>query len=316
MPDDLRAQVEPLFEVDQALGLPLLRVGGVEADDVIGTLALPRARAAGFGADLHRRQGHGPARRRAHHAREHHDQHMLDRAGVKAKFDVLPEQIVDYLALVGDSSDNIPGVDRRGPEDRGKLLAQYGTLESLIAHAAATSPARWARTCAAGLAALDCRASSPPSTPTLTCRCRVGRARHAARPIWRRCGELYARLELRALLRQLERAARPARRPRRAGRTASAAAPAAARSTAPGDRRATMRRSYDAKALERWLQALARRRARSPSTPRPRASITCGPRSWGCPSAVEPGTAAYVPLGAPLRRRAAAASRATQVLAR
>ena len=61
------------------------------------------------------------------HARQHDERHELDRAGVKAKFDVLPEQIVDYLALVGDSSDNIPGVDKVGPKTAAKWLDEYGS---------------------------------------------------------------------------------------------------------------------------------------------------------------------------------------------
>ena len=77
MPDDLRSQVQPLLEAVEALGLPLLRLPGVEADDVIGTLAR-RATAAGpVGADLHRRQGHGAAGRRRHHADQHHERQRL-----------------------------------------------------------------------------------------------------------------------------------------------------------------------------------------------------------------------------------------------
>ena len=116
MPDDLRAQVEPLIAAVEALGLPLLRVAGVEADDVIGTLA---QRAAAGGRPVLISTG---------------DKDMaqlvtdritlvntmtnssLDRAGVKVKFDVYPEQIVDYLALVGDTTDNIPGVPKVGPK--------------------------------------------------------------------------------------------------------------------------------------------------------------------------------------------------------
>ena len=61
---------------------------------------------------------------------------VLDRAGVKAKFDVFPEQIIDYLALVGDSSDNIPGIDKVGPKTAAKWLKPYGTLDGLLEHAA------------------------------------------------------------------------------------------------------------------------------------------------------------------------------------
>ena len=136
MPDELRAQIEPLLETVRALGLPLLRVVGVEADDVIGTLA---TRAVADGLDVVISTG---------------DKDMaqlvstevtlvntmtgsvLDPAGVKAKFDVLPAQIVDYLALIGDTSDNIPGVPKVGPKTAAKWLGEHGTLDRIVAQAA------------------------------------------------------------------------------------------------------------------------------------------------------------------------------------
>ncbi|MCE3284263.1 MAG: polymerase [Steroidobacteraceae bacterium] len=134
MPDDLRAQVEPLIAAVEALGLPLLRIAGVEADDVIGTLAL---RAADSGVPVLISTSDKDM------AQLVNDRitlvntmtnSSLDRAGVKVKFDVYPEQIVDYLALVGDSSDNIPGVPKVGPKTAAKWLGQYFTLDNLIAH--------------------------------------------------------------------------------------------------------------------------------------------------------------------------------------
>ena len=134
MPDDLRAQVEPLIASVEALGLPLLRVPGVEADDVIGTLA---RRAAAGGLRVIISTGDKDMAQLV-------DERItlvntmtdssLDRAGVKVKFDVYPEQIVDYLALVGDSSDNIPGVPKVGPKTAAKWLNQYTTLDNLLAH--------------------------------------------------------------------------------------------------------------------------------------------------------------------------------------
>ena len=136
MPDDLRAQVAPLLETVEALGLPLLRVAGVEADDVIGTLA---RRAAAAGMQVVISTGDKDLAQLV-------DGQItlintmsgttLDRAGVTAKFEVTPEQIVDYLALVGDSSDNIPGVPKVGPKTAAKWLAKYGTLDELVARAA------------------------------------------------------------------------------------------------------------------------------------------------------------------------------------
>ena len=139
MPDDLRAQIEPLLQAVQALGYPLLRISGVEADDVIGTLA---RRAAAAGEAVLISTGDKDMAQLV-------DDHItlvntmtdsrLDRDGVKAKFDVWPEQIIDYLALVGDSSDNIPGIDKVGPKTAAKWLGQYHTLDNLVAHASQIS---------------------------------------------------------------------------------------------------------------------------------------------------------------------------------
>src|SRR5450631_102515 len=136
MPDDLRAQVQPLYDSVAAMGVPLLRVPGVEADDVIGTLA-KQAADAGFKVlistgDKDMAQLVGPNVELLNTM----SNTRLDRSGVKAKFDVFPEQIVDYLALVGDTSDNIPGVTSVGPKTAAKWLNQYQTLDGLIARAA------------------------------------------------------------------------------------------------------------------------------------------------------------------------------------
>src|SRR3984893_7345342 len=135
MPDELSSQVQPLYDTVAAMGLPLLRVPGVEADDVIGTLAKQGA-ATGYEVlistgDKDMAQLVGPHVGLINTM----SNSRLDRAGVKAKFDVFPEQIVDYLALVGDSSDNIPGITGVGPKTAAKWLNQYGTLDELIAHA-------------------------------------------------------------------------------------------------------------------------------------------------------------------------------------
>ena len=135
MPDDLRAQIQPLYDVVSAMGVPLLRVAGVEADDVIGTLARQGAD-AGFKVlistgDKDMAQLVGPNVELLNTM----SNTRLDRIGVKAKFDVFPEQIVDYLALVGDTSDNIPGITSVGPKTAAKWLNQYQTLDALVAHA-------------------------------------------------------------------------------------------------------------------------------------------------------------------------------------
>jgi DNA polymerase I len=140
MPDDLRTQLPYIFEVVRALGWPLVVIEGLEADDVIGTLAT-QASALGLETliatgdkdlaqlvtdrvtlvDTMTRDG-GPPKR-------------LDRDGVMEKFGVLPERIVDYLSLVGDSVDNVPGVEKVGPKTAAKWIAEYGSLEAVMASA-------------------------------------------------------------------------------------------------------------------------------------------------------------------------------------
>ncbi|MGH8251180.1 MAG: 5'-3' exonuclease, partial [Steroidobacteraceae bacterium] len=135
MPDELRSQIEPLVEAIPALGLPLLRIEGVEADDVIGTLT---ERALKEGLEVVISTGDKDMAQlvsdRVTLVNTMFDT-RLDRAGVKAKFDVLPDQIVDYLALVGDSADNIPGVPKVGPKTAAKWLNQYGSLDAIIDNA-------------------------------------------------------------------------------------------------------------------------------------------------------------------------------------
>ncbi|MBS0487064.1 MAG: DNA polymerase I, partial [Proteobacteria bacterium] len=135
MPDDLRAQVEPMLELVAALGFPILRVAGVEADDVIGTLA---QQAAAQDSDVVISTGDKDL------AQLVNDRIMLvntmtnstlDANGVFAKFGVRPDQIVDYLALVGDSADNIPGVPKCGPKTAAKWLGEYGSLDAIVANA-------------------------------------------------------------------------------------------------------------------------------------------------------------------------------------
>ena len=135
MPDDLRAQIEPIHAAIAAAGWPVLTIDGVEADDVIGTLAR-QAEAAGMDTlistgDKDLMQLVSPRIRWYNTMSEE----LLDAAGVEAKFGVPPEKIVDYLALVGDAVDGVPGVSKCGPKTAVKWLSEYGTLENLVAHA-------------------------------------------------------------------------------------------------------------------------------------------------------------------------------------
>jgi DNA polymerase-1 len=135
MPDELKAQIEPLHRLVKAMGLPLLMETGVEADDVIGTLAV-RAAAAGYRVVVS--TGDKDMAQLVNDAislENSMTNTRLDRQGVIDKFGVAPEQIVDYLTLVGDSADNIPGVPKVGPKTAAKWLQEYGTLDQLIAQA-------------------------------------------------------------------------------------------------------------------------------------------------------------------------------------
>ena len=135
MPEDLAAQIEPLHETIRALGWPLLMVDGVEADDVIGTLAR-QAEAQGLttvisSGDKDLCQLVSP------HITvvDTMSNKTYDPAGVVEKFGVPPERVLDWLTLVGDAVDNVPGVDKVGPKTASKWLAEYGSLDALMARA-------------------------------------------------------------------------------------------------------------------------------------------------------------------------------------
>ena len=136
MPDDLAVQIPPLNELIRALGVPLLAIPGVEADDVIGTLATS-ACARGFQVvistgDKDMAQLVGPNVTLINTMTDQ----ALDSAGVCARFGVPPERIVDYLAIVGDKVDNVPGIPGAGPKTAVRWLTTYGSLEGLLAHVA------------------------------------------------------------------------------------------------------------------------------------------------------------------------------------
>jgi len=135
MPDELSSQVEAILEFTRLLGLPLLQVDGVEADDVIGTLARA-AEEAGMNCVISTGDKDMAQLVTAHTTLTNTmTETDLDREGVKKKFDVAPEQIVDFLALTGDKSDNIPGVDKCGPKTAVKWLHEWGSLDEVMAHA-------------------------------------------------------------------------------------------------------------------------------------------------------------------------------------
>ncbi|RCS29244.1 DNA polymerase I [Rhodanobacter denitrificans] len=135
MPDDLRAQVEPMLAIVGALGFPILRVPGVEADDVIGTLAL-QAQALGIEVEVSTGDKDMAQLVGSHVTLVNTMSNtVMDRDGVMEKFGVTPQQIIDFLALTGDAIDNIPGVPKCGPKTAAKWLAEYATLDGVIANA-------------------------------------------------------------------------------------------------------------------------------------------------------------------------------------
>lgn len=135
MPEDLSRQIEPIHVAVRALGWPLVMIEGVEADDVIGTLAV---QAEKRGMKVIVSTGDKDL---AQLVTDHvtlintMTNETLDRAGVQAKFGVPPERIVDYLSLIGDTVDNVPGVEKCGPKTALKWLTQYDTLDGIVEHA-------------------------------------------------------------------------------------------------------------------------------------------------------------------------------------
>jgi DNA polymerase I len=277
MPDELRAQVEPLLSAVPALGLPLLRIEGVEADDVIGTLCRQCA-----GGDMKVLVSTGD-KDMAQLVDESvtvvntMTGSVLDREGVKKKFDVYPEQIVDYLALVGDTSDNIPGVPRVGAKTAAKWLNEYGTVEAIIANAASIG----------GKVGESLRENIEQlvlSQKLATIRQDVELPFHArdlirARPDTERLRELYRQFELRALLRQLDEQ----------GATAGQAVSAAPQAGASVEYESVLAEA----ALETWLARIREAPLVALDT------HTAGDREAeliGLSLSVQPGEAAYVPL--------------------
>lgn len=290
MPDELRAQIEPLLQAVAAMGLPLLRIDGVEADDVIGTLA---RRAATAGEHVLISTGDKDMAQLV-------DAHItlintmsdivLDRTGVKHKFDVYPEQIIDYLALVGDSADNIPGINKVGPKTAAKWLNAYGTLDALLAHAA-DIPGKVGESLRAGtdilalsrqLATIRCDVELSVEAAALQPRARDTEALRA----------LYTRLEMRTLLRQLDG---PAAEPGAGSAPLAAAAAVPALPLGPD----TLTRHYDTittwPVLEQWLARLRDAELFAFDTETTGLDYMQA-QIVGVSFCIEPGSAAYVPL--------------------
>jgi len=291
MPDELRVQIAPLLDAVEAQGLPLLRIPGVEADDVIGTLA---RRGIESGVEVVISTGDKDMAQlvdgRLTLVNTMTDT-TLDRAGVKAKFDVFPEQIVDYLALVGDSSDNIPGVPKVGPKTAAKWLNEFGTLDNLIAHASEV-PGKVGESLRENLATLDL------SRKLAIIRCDVPLetsidALKPKAPDLERLRALYRRLELNSLLRQLgEGASAPTPVSVPAVQAAESPAPAPTAPTSPARNYETV---LTVDHLERWLKELSAADLFAFDTETTSLDYMVA-EIVGVSFCVEPGRAAYVPV--------------------
>jgi DNA polymerase-1 len=316
MSDDLRSQVEPLLSVLRAQGLPLLRVEGVEADDVIGTLACRAARA---GQTVLISTGDKDMAQLVDGSItlvNTMSNTVLDRAGVKAKFDVFPEQIIDYLALVGDSSDNIPGIDKVGPKTAAKLLNQYGTLDNLIRNVNEVS-GKVGENLRAGLETLELSRKLATIHSDLELPVTLEEL-VPSQPDNERLRELYTRYELRAFLSRLDGGSGestaggggPAAQPAPAAQPSGAAAPAngapiPARVGLPpaGPTPATppaVARHYETllqwEDLERWIAKLRAAELIALDTETTGLDYMSA-ELVGISFCVESGTAAYLPLG-------------------
>jgi DNA polymerase-1 len=290
MPDDLAAQIQPLHQVVAAMGFPILEVAGVEADDVIGTLA-ERARQAGLETLISTGDKDLAQLVREHVVLENTmTGTRLDGTGVKEKYGVPPAHIVDYLALVGDSVDNVPGVPKVGPKTAAKWLAEHGSLDAIMQRADQFK----------GKIGENLRASLeqlPLSRQLVTIKCDVPLQVEPAdlclaEPDRERLIALYTELEFKTWLSELlERKAEVSNTPAAEGQTAEG--------SAGPDYRVVL----DPADLDAWVQRLARAEliafdTETTSKDAMRAELV------GVSFAIEPGEAAYVPvahryLGAP-----------------
>ena len=277
MPEDLAAQIEPLHECIRAEGWPLLMIEGVEADDVIGTLARQateqRTDCVISTGDKDLAQLVNPHVRLVNTM----SNEVLDEAGVLAKFGVPPARIVDYLALVGDSVDNVPGVAKVGPKTAAKWLGQYGTLDDVIAHAQDIGGA-------VGENLRQHLDFLPLGRKLLTVACDLDlplRPHDLAPtpPDNARLVELFGRLEFKTWLREVQSAA------------PSAPAPSAVKNATDG-----YEAILDTATLERWLKKIEA----APLTALDTETTELDPmqaKLVGISFAVSPGEAAYLPLG-------------------
>jgi DNA polymerase-1 len=305
MPDELRAQVEPMCRIVEALGFPILRESGVEADDVIGTLAL---RAAAEGLDVTVSTGDKDfaqlVRPGVSLVNTMSGTRLDSDAAVVDKFGVRADQIVDLLALMGDSVDNIPGVPKCGPKTAAKWLAEYDSLDAVIANADRIGGK-------IGENLREALPQLPLSRMLATIKTDVALAQGPTDLVLRErdvaaLRELYARYGFTQALKELdgaaaapalpENAGEPSRTPRSSGFARPAAMPAGEAAPDPalaakGEYEAVLTRAQ----LDPWLARLREAELIAFDTE----TDSLDPmraRLVGISFAVEPGRAAYLPL--------------------
>ncbi len=291
MPDDLVRQIEPIHAGVAASGWPILMIDGVEADDVIGTLA---KQAASQGIDVVISTGDKDLAQLVD-ARitlvNTMSNETLDEAGVLAKFGVPPERIVDYLSLVGDTVDNVPGVAKVGPKTAVKWLTQYESLDGVIAAAGDIG----------GVVGANLRQALdflPLGRKLVTVRCDLELptplAELTPHPVDKeRLAELFARYEMKSWLKEVLSAPTA---PATTETPAATPAPSpAADLLADGSHRANYATILDWPTFENWLQKISN----APLTALDTETTSLDPfaaRIVGISFAVAPGEAAYLPL--------------------
>jgi DNA polymerase-1 len=299
MPDDLRAQVQPLCDIVHALGITILREPGVEADDVIGTLAL---RGFDEGLDVtvstsdkdFAQLVRDPVDGRGVALVNTMSGSRLDSTQrVIEKFGVRPDQIVDYLALMGDSVDNIPGVEKCGPKTAAKWLAEYHTLDGVMANASAIKGK-----IGENLARVLERLPLNRTLTTIKTDCTLA---HGPRDLVLRerdheaLRELFGRYEMRQALRELEggEASAPVAGPGSRGVAAQVMAPAAIDPAlaVAGEYECVLTREH----LDAWLERLRTADEFAFDTETDSLDALCA-NLVGLSFSVEPGRACYIPV--------------------
>jgi DNA polymerase I len=299
MPDDLRVQIEPLYETIRAMGWPLIIEDGVEADDVIGALA-KQAEKQGIKTIISTGDKDITQLVNAHITvvntmrdafRKTDD--VLDIAGVENKFGIPPELIIDYLILVGDTSDNVPGVEKVGPKTAVKWLKEYGSLDNIVANADNIK----------GVVGDNLRKALPwlpTARELITIRCDVGLCEKfddliQQAPDIEKLHGLFDHFEFRTWKRELDKLSDGST----AGTAAATSAPPAAAVAAKNDYVPDTRRQYQTilteAALDDWLPRLQQAELLCFDTE----TTSLDPlqaKIVGVSFSVTPGEAAYVPL--------------------